>query len=121
MYSRTYLIGNLGKDPESKMTSAGKTVTTFSLATKGVKDVTDWHNIVCFDKLAEICIQYLKKGSKVFVEAQIKYDQYEKDGKKVFFTKLIANHVTFLDDKSIVKALEPTNDYANIDNSDLPF
>lgn len=97
MYSKTILIGNLGKDPELK--EHGETnICNFSIATthygKGEKQTT-WHNVTCFNKIAENVAQYLKKGSKAFIEGRI--DVSEHEGK--YYTKIIANNVQFLDSK----------------------
>ena len=93
------LIGRLGRDPESKITQSGKSVCTFTLATDtgyGDNKKTDWHNITVFDKAADNCAKFLRKGSPVYVEGRISYDAYEKDGIKHTTTKIIANTVLFI-------------------------
>ena len=83
--SKVLLIGNLGKDPEMKYTPQGKPVATFSLAVsrswKGNdgewKDETEWFRIVAWDKLAETCNEYLRKGSKVYVEGRLQTRKWE--------------------------------------------
>lgn len=101
MKSKAILIGNLGRDPEIKYTTSGTAVCNFSLATtesmKGNKR-TDWHNIVCFGKLAEIAAQYLKKGSRIYLEGRIHYDNYEnKEGKKIYTTQILCDQLLMLD------------------------
>ena len=99
MVNKAILVGRLGKDPEARTTPAGKTVCQFSLATDtgfGDKRTTDWHNIVCFDKQAEFCRNYMRKGSLVYVEGRITNRQYEKDGVKQNITEIIANTVQSL-------------------------
>ena len=88
--NKVMLIGHLGKDPELSYTPSGTAVCKFSLATndsyKGDDgnwvERTEWHNITAWRKLAEVCSQYLKKGSRIYLEGKIQTDTYEKDGKK---------------------------------------
>lgn len=97
------LIGNLGKDPQSG--KGEKSMVKFSVATqetwKGDDDKpqkrTDWHNIVAFGKLAELCSKHIKKGSKVCIEGRLQTREYEADGEKKYFTEVVAQEVTFLD------------------------
>ena len=106
--NKVLLLGRLGKDPELSYTAGGVAVCKFSLATskkwKGKdgkeNERTEWHNIVVFNKIAELCNQYLKKGRQAFIEGELQTDQFEKDGDKKFFTKIVANSVQFLGDRS---------------------
>lgn len=95
-----FIVGNLGKDPEVKQLGTGTTVCSFSVATsyQGANgtEKTSWHNVQAWQKTAENCAKYLKKGSKVCVEGRIDYSESEKDGKKTYFTNIVANKVTFL-------------------------
>ena len=113
MVNAVMLVGYLGKDPELK--DASVPVCKFSLATsekrKGEK-ITQWHNVTCFNKTAEFCGQYLKKGALVHVEGKIDYQTWEKDGVKQYRTEIIANRVQSLGGKGDAKAEE---------KSDLPF
>ncbi|MGV3619402.1 MAG: single-stranded DNA-binding protein [Archangium sp.] len=101
--NRVFLIGNLGKDPQSG--KGEKPMVTFSIAThetwKGddgkPQKKTDWHNIVAFGKLAELCSKYVKKGSKVCIEGRLQTREYTVEGEKKYFTEVVANEVTFLD------------------------
>jgi single-strand DNA-binding protein len=95
--NQAFLIGNLGRDPESKQTSNGKTLVNFSLATREGKDKTTWHNITAFDKTADIIMQYCKKGSKICVQGRISNRQYEQDGVNKIFSEVIANQIELLD------------------------
>jgi len=92
------LSGNVGKDPETLFTQGGMAICKFSLATtkkvKGEK-VTSWHNIVCFQKLAETVQQYVTKGSAIEVRGEISYQQWEQDGVKKYKTEIIAYEVGF--------------------------
>ena len=107
-YSLTILEGRLGKDPEVRFLPDGKAVCSFSLATNhdwkgkdGAKETrTEWHNIVAFGKTAENCGQYLKKGSKILLDGEIRYESYEKNGEKKYITKIHAQTVKFLDGKA---------------------
>lgn len=101
--NKVILVGNLGKDPESKTVNESH-LSTFSVATKGYKDTTDWHNIEVWGKHAEACGKYLKKGSTVAVEGRIKTDSYESNGDKKYITKIVAESVQFLDKKSDEKS-----------------
>lgn len=95
-------IGRLGRDPESRYIPSGDMVTSFSLAC-GWKSKTgegvEWVNVVAFGKLAEICNQYLKKGSQVFIQGRMKTDKYEKDGQTHYSTKIIADKMQMLGSK----------------------
>lgn len=101
--NKVILIGCLGKDPELKYTQNGVAVATFSVATSsgGGKDkeqVTEWHSVVVFEKLAENCSQYLQKGRQVYVEGRIQTRSWEdKDGGgKRYKTEIVASVVNFL-------------------------
>lgn len=98
--NRVTLLGAVGKDPETRFTGAGLPIASFSFATsekrKDKEEVTQWHNCVAFGKLAEIVQQYVVKGSKLYLEGTISYQQYEKDGEKRFATKIIVNDVSML-------------------------
>lgn len=97
--NKVFLMGNLGKDPEVKVLGSGKTVTKFSVATKFKEDVC-WHNVVTWEKLAENCGEYLKKGSKVLVEGRIDNRSYDKDdGSKGYASDVVAVNVQFLSPK----------------------
>ncbi len=114
--NRVQLIGNLGKDPETRFTPTGKSVTSFSLAVSHrwrssegePKEATDWFNIDAWGRLGEICQEYLRKGSLVFLEGRLQTDQYEKDGETRYFTRVIARSIQFLDRRE--KEAEPELD-----------
>ena len=123
--NKAILIGRLGKDPDVKYTPDGTMVTTFSLATteqwkdkNGDKiQKTEWHNIVTWKKLAEICGNYLKKGSLCFIEGRIQTRSWEdKDGIKRYTTEIVASNMKMLDGK---KAEELAADGMPLD--DVPF
>lgn len=103
--NKVQLIGNLGKDPELKYTPSGVAVATFSIATSeswkdqegNQQEKTEWHNIVAWRKLAEICGEYLKKGKKVYLEGKLQTRNYEKDGIKRYITEIVADQLIMLD------------------------
>jgi single-strand DNA-binding protein len=103
--NRVQLIGRLGKDPESKFTPTGKKVTHFSLAVSNrwkdkngeTKESTEWVNIEAWGRLGEICQEYLKKGSLIFLEGRLKTEKYEDKGEARYYTKVVALTLQFLD------------------------
>jgi len=106
--NKVTLIGNLGKDPEVRYTGSGVAVATFSVATnESWKDAdgnpqerTEWHNIVAWRKLAEICGQYLKKGGKIYLEGRLQYRTYDdKNGVKRYVTEIVMNEMVMLDSR----------------------
>ena len=106
--NRAQLIGNLTRDPEVKQIPGGSQVATFGLATNFVwtdqsgnkQNKAEYHNIVAWRKLAEICGQFLKKGSKVYVEGRIQTREWEaEDGSKRYRTEIVADNMIMLDKK----------------------
>jgi len=97
--NKAILIGRVGKDPEIKTTQTGKKVASFSLATgkkiNGV-DVTQWHNLIFWEKLAEIVEKYIKKGAQIMVEGEINYRSYDKDGQTRYITEIVCNQMEML-------------------------
>lgn len=103
MINKVILIGRTANKPSIKEGKSGTKYCHFSLATNtgyGEKKQTDWHDITSFGKTAELCAQYVDKGSLIMVEGRITYDKYEKDGKTTKTTKIIADNVTFLSGKT---------------------
>jgi single-strand DNA-binding protein len=105
--NRVQLIGRLGKDPESRFTPTGKKVTHFSLAVsnrrksaEGEKEFTEWVNIEAWERLGEVCQQYLHKGSLIYLEGRLKTDKYDdKSGETKYYTKVVAVSMQMLDRK----------------------
>ncbi|MGL5831484.1 MAG: single-stranded DNA-binding protein [Candidatus Altimarinota bacterium] len=106
--NRVQLIGNLTRDPELKQVPGGQTVATLSLATNfswtdqagNRQDKAEYHNVVVWRKLAEICGQYLRKGSKVFIEGRMQTRDWEgEDGVKRYKTEVVADNMIMLDRK----------------------
>lgn len=106
--NKVILIGNVGKDPEVKYLEQDVPVAKFTLATSesykaknGEKvETTEWHNIVLWRGLAKIAEQYVRKGSKLFIEGKITHRQYEQDGVTKFFTEIVGNNMEMLSSKS---------------------
>jgi single-strand DNA-binding protein len=104
--NKVILIGNLGKDPEVKYTPSGMAVARFSVATTDrVKDKegnwqdrTEWHNLVAFQRTAEIASEYLKKGNKVYIEGRLHSDSWDdkETGQKKYKTEIIINDLVLL-------------------------
>jgi len=129
------LIGNLGKDPEMRYTSNGVAVCTFSLATNESwkdgdgtqQERTEWHNIVAWRKLAEICGEWLKKGKRVYIEGKIQTRSYDdkNTGAKKYITEIVADSMIMLDggerrDTETVSEKAPAEKSLN-QEEDLPF
>lgn len=137
--NKVILVGRLGKDPEVKYTQGGTAVARFSLATDEVwkdqsgekQQKTEWHNIVAWTKLAEICGQYLAKGRLVYIEGRLQTRNWEdKDGNKRTTTEIRADNMVMLGGRpdegrqekgaSAAPASDSHGD-AEITDSDIPF
>ena len=102
--NKVILIGNLGRDPETRYMPDGGAITNISVATTDkwkdkngeMQEKTEWHRVAFFGKLAEIAGEYLKKGSQVYVEGKLRTDEYEKDGIKRYSTDVIADEMQML-------------------------
>lgn len=117
------LIGRLGADPEARSTTNGSTVVTFNLATdesykdkNGQKvDRTDWHRIVVWDKLAEICKQYLTKGKLIYIEGKLQTRSWEdrETGKKNYTTEIVASDMKMLESRGdrVTSSMPPASEY----------
>lgn len=105
--NKVILVGNVGNDPEIKHLDQDVKLARFRLATsesyraKNGERVTstEWHNIVVWRGLAGVVEQYVKKGSKLYIEGKITNRQYEKDGDTKYFTEIVANNMVMLDSK----------------------
>jgi single-strand DNA-binding protein len=153
--NKVLLLGNLGKDPEIRTTPNGMTVATFSLATAerakdstgNWVDKTEWHNLVAFQRTAEIIRDYVKKGSQIFIEGKLQTRSWDdkESGQKKYRTEILVNELTLLgggsgrseggsgssggysssrsSSSSASSASAPANDYADqqITDEDIPF
>jgi single-strand DNA-binding protein len=139
--NKAIIVGNLGSDPELRHTQGGTPVANFRVATNEVyknrdgerTERTEWHRVVAFGRLAEICGQYLKKGKQVYLEGRIQTrDWDDKDGNKRYTTEIVASQMVMLgragDAPFTVDAdaqQSPPDDVqgapAGADDDDLPF
>jgi single-strand DNA-binding protein len=144
--NKILLIGHLGRDPEIRYTPDGSPVATFSLATSenwtdkngSRQEHTEWHNVVAWNKLADLCKKYLTKGRQVYIEGRIRSrDWQDRDGNKRRTTEVIATQMVLLGSRSQgadagVQPMEPVNrsiadsdqqsfDDGGITDSDIPF
>ena len=143
------LVGNLGNDPEVRYMPNGNAVANVSLATSETwkdkstgeqQEKTEWHRVVFFNRLAEIVEQYVKKGTKLYVEGRLQTRSWEQDGVKRYSTEVVANEMQMLDSRGGVSqdfggsqmaaapAAQPSQQQAaappqNFDNfdDDIPF
>jgi len=106
--NKVILIGNLGREPETKYLPSGGAVTNITIATSEswkdknsgqMQERTEWHKVVFFNKLAEIAGQYLKKGAKVYIEGALRTRSYDKDGQKHYTTEIVADQMQMLDSR----------------------
>jgi single-strand DNA-binding protein len=111
--NKVILIGNLGRDPEIRYTTSGQAVANFTIATTEVRtnkdgkrdEFTEWHRIVAWGRLAEICGEYLSKGKTVYIEGALRTRSWEdKEGKKRWTTEVIAQNMQMLGGPSVEKS-----------------
>lgn len=142
--NKVQLIGNLGNDPDTKYTQAGKAITRISVATTNVykdkegnrKEDVQWHRVVFFGKIAEIAGEYLRKGSSVYVEGSLKYDKFTgQDGVEKYTTDIVASELKMLGGKQEgqggnsgerqrpqrQQAQQQTQPMDDFEDSDIPF
>ena len=150
--NKVILLGHLGKDPELRYTPTNTPVAKFSIATNSRykdkegnwQDQTEWHNVVCWQRLAEIANEYLKKGNQVYIEGRIQTHSWDdkQTGQKKYMTEIIANDMVLLGGRgegasagggersrtasagSSAPEPQPSPDYENstqITDADIPF
>ncbi len=114
--NKVILIGNLGRDPRTRFTQSGTAIADFSLATSEgwrdrqsneMQERTEWHNVVCFARLAEIAGEYLQKGSKVYVEGSLRTSSWEQDGQTRYKTEVVARELQMLDSRGAGGGQQP--------------
>ena len=124
--NKVILVGNLGQDPEVKYTAGGAAVTTLSLATSeswkdkdtgSDQEKTEWHRVVLWRRLAEIAGEYLKKGSKVYIEGQLQTRKWEQDGQTRYTTEVVGRDMQFLDSRGSSSSDSSSYEDANQDMS----
>ena len=131
--NKVILVGNVGRDVDFRATQSGQNLAKFSLATtdRRFKDEngnprTEWHNIVAWGKLAEICDRYVTKGKLLYIEGQIRTRTYEQDGQKKWFTEIHADQMEMLGSAGSGSDA-PREDYGKVaqsfpdDADDVPF
>lgn len=139
--NKVILVGNVGRDPETKHLDKGVAVSNFSLATTenytsktGEKvSTTEWHNIVAWRGLAEVVEKYVKKGSQLYIEGRLRTRTYEKDGIKHYATEIFANSIELLGKRegqaeipgqpAVTEQLQAVSepDFSQPEEDDLPF
>lgn len=145
--NKVILVGNLGKDPESRFLASGTPVSNVTLATSEgwkdkqtneMKERTEWHNVVFFGKLAEIAGEYLRKGSQVYVEGSLRTRKWQdRDGNDKYTTEIVASELQMLGSRpggasggsssfesrpqSAAPAAAPAQADAGFDDDDIPF
>ncbi len=135
--NKVILIGNLGGDPEVRYSTTGTPVTTFRIATNenwttrdGQRETrTEWHRIVAFGKLGEICAEYLTKGKQVYVEGRLRTRSWEdRDGNKRWTTEVVATNVVMLGaageqvrEEAIPESLPEEEISPPLEEDDIPF
>ncbi|MDX9778748.1 MAG: single-stranded DNA-binding protein [Patescibacteria group bacterium] len=119
--NKAMIIGNLTRDPETRTTPSGQNVASFSVATSLTwtdntgqqQKKTEFHNIVAWRKLADICAQYLRKGSKVYIEGRLQTNEWTgQDGVKKYRTEIVADNMIMLD-----RANTNNDSYGNFNNN----
>lgn len=138
--NKVILVGNLGKDPETRFMPSGGAVTNIVVATSEswkdknsgqAQERTEWHRVVFFNRLAEIAGEYLKKGSKIYMEGSLRTRKWEKNGQDMYTTEIVGSEMQMLDTKGLPKpdneqSHEPSqvtqveNNFDNFDD-DIPF
>ena len=127
--NKVILIGNLGKDPETRYMPSGKAATNFSIATSErfkdretgePQERTEWHRVATFDRLAEIAAEYLKKGSKVYIEGRLRTRKWQdKEGNDRYSTEIIADQMQMLDSRGMGGGAGAGASGANDDGGDF--
>lgn len=127
--NKACLLGNVGKDTELRYTNNGKAVASFSLATSEswrdqsgtMQERTTWHNVVAWDKLAEICNQYVKKGKQVYLEGRIQNRSYDdKDGNKRYISEIVATDLILLGGTGSGERSSSSHDYSSPASGPVP-
>ncbi|MBU2854561.1 single-stranded DNA-binding protein [Acidithiobacillus ferriphilus] len=131
MLNRVELIARLGKDPEIRYTTEGKCIANLSAATSesykdkdgDKKELTEWHRVVAFGRLAEIIGEYCYKGQLVYIAGKIRTRKWEKDGTDHYTTEIVANEMKMLSKKdgSAADASEQAARPMEDDDTDIPF
>ncbi len=117
--NRVTILGNVGKDPEVRYLPSGGAVASIAVATSQQwkdketgqpQEKTEWHRIVFFNRLAEIVNEYVRKGSKIYIEGSLRTRQWEQDGQTKYATEIVASEMQLLDSRQGGPAAAQTND-----------
>ena len=116
--NKVLLIGNVGKDPEIKTFASGNKVAQITLATTErykdrngeQKEETEWHSVQAFGKLADVVERFVHKGSLLYLDGKIRTRSYEADGRTMYRTEILADHIQMLDRRENRPALGPDED-----------
>lgn len=116
--NKVLLIGNVGKDPEIKTFASGNKVASITLATSErykdrngeQKEETEWHSVQAFGKLADVVERFVHKGSLLYLDGKIRTRSYEADGRTMYRTEILADHIQMLDRRENRPALGPDED-----------
>lgn len=135
--NKVILVGRLGRDPEVKYTPSGVAVANFSMATSEEwkdrdsgekKERTEWHRIVAWRRLGEICGEYLRKGSQIYIEGKLQTRDWEdRDGNKRYTTEIVAQNMQMLDSPAREGRAQseeeryPVEEPVSIPDDDIPF
>lgn len=132
--NKVIIVGNVGGDPEVKYMPNGNAVVNITVATSETwkdnsgekQEKTEWHRVVFFNKLAEIVGEYVKKGSKIYLEGRLQTRSWEQDGVKRYTTEIVANEMQMLDSRGESKAEQQEEQRpapSNFDtfDDDIPF
>ena len=129
--NKVILIGNVGKDPDIKATNNGSTIANISVATsESWKDKstgqqqerTEWHRVVFFGRLAEIVRDYLKQGSKVYIEGSIRTRKWQdQSGQDRYTTEIVASEMQMLDSRENVAISPSVASNQQVEDDDIPF
>ena len=125
--NKVILVGNVGKDPELKSLDNGTTIAKFSLATSDRrrkdadgKPVSEWHNIVCWNKLAEIVQQYVHKGDMIYIEGNVRTRSWDADGVRKYMTEVHCDQMEMLGSKDRTSGAS-ANEAPPHGDDDYPF
>ena len=116
------LMGRMTRDPELKYTSGGKAFANFSLAVQKTRDEVEFIDCTVWEKTAETIAEYFEKGSKILIQGRLSVSNYEQNGEKRKFTRILTNSFEFVESKNTVNAQSNKNDYDETeDDEDFPF
>ena len=116
------LIGRLTRDPELKYTSNGKAYATFTLAVQKTKDEAEFIDCIAWEKTAENIAEYFRKGNRILIQGRLNVSNYEQNGEKRKFTRVLANTFEFIDSKnSGIGQNSNRNDYDDDEDKEFPF